>query len=88
MKNDFLSYKGMGVAEGGKGKVIAKLDTAHGGYVATAITMSAAAQVILRGRMEDTEAGRLGGGILTPATLGEQYVKTLDAFGMKIQVEK
>jgi short subunit dehydrogenase-like uncharacterized protein len=88
MKSDFLSYRGVGVAEDGKGKVIAKLDTAHGGYQATGLTLSAAAQVILRGRLEDTEAGRLGGGILTPATLGDQYVETLNDFGMKIRVDE
>jgi short subunit dehydrogenase-like uncharacterized protein len=87
MKNDFMSYKGVGVAENGKGKVTAKLDTACGGYQATAITLSAAAQVILRGRLADTEAGRLGGGILTPATLGEEYVRTLNEFGMKMSVD-
>ncbi|CAO2651654.1 Nn.00g042240.m01.CDS01 [Neocucurbitaria sp. VM-36] len=88
MKNDFMSYRGLGIAEDGKQKVTAKLDTAHGGYAATAITLSAAAQVILRGRLEETEAGKSGGGILTPATLGDQYVETLNAFGMKISVDK
>tara|TARA_R110002003_G_scaffold116_28_gene10312 strand:- start:10145 stop:11257 length:1113 start_codon:yes stop_codon:yes gene_type:complete len=87
MKKDFLSYRAVGVAEDGKGKATAKLDIAHGGYAATAITLSAAAQVILRGRLQDTEAGRLGGGILTPATLGEQYVKTLDEFGVKLSID-
>jgi short subunit dehydrogenase-like uncharacterized protein len=87
MKNDFLSYRGVGIAEDGKGKVTAKLDTAHGGYAATGITLAAAAQVILRGRLEDTEAGRLGGGILTPATLGDQYVNTLNNFGVKIRID-
>jgi short subunit dehydrogenase-like uncharacterized protein len=88
MKKDFMSYRGVGVAEDGKGKVTAKLDIAHGGYVATGMTLSAAAQVILRGRMEETEAGRLGGGILTPATLGDQYVETLNDFGVKIRIDK
>lgn len=88
MKNDFLSYKAVGIAEDSKGKVTAKLDVAHGGYATTGLTMSAAAQVILRGRMEETQAGKLGGGILTPATLGTQYVKTLNDFGMKISIDK
>jgi short subunit dehydrogenase-like uncharacterized protein len=87
MKSDFMHYRGVGVAEDGKGKVIANLEVAHGGYVATAITLSAAANVILRGRLEDTEASKLGGGILTPATLGDQYVKMLNDFGMKIRVD-
>ncbi|KAL6704185.1 hypothetical protein ACN47E_008442 [Coniothyrium glycines] len=87
MQKDFMSYRGVGIAEDGKGKVIAKLDVAHGGYAATAITLAAAAQVVLRGRLAETEAGKLGGGILTPATLGDQYVKTLNEFGMKISVD-
>ncbi|EAT78741.2 hypothetical protein SNOG_13717 [Parastagonospora nodorum SN15] len=87
MKKDFMNYRGVGVAEDGKGKVTAKIDIAHGGYVATGMTLSAAAKVILRGRLEDTEAGRCGGGILTPATLGDEYVKTLDDFGVKINID-
>jgi len=35
MKKDFLAYRGVGVAEDGKGKVTGKLDIAHGGYAAT-----------------------------------------------------
>lgn len=87
MKGDFVSYRAVGVAEGSGQKITAKLDCAHGGYAATAITLAAAAHVILRGKLEETEAGRLGGGILTPATLGEQYVDTLNEFGMKINVD-
>lgn len=87
MKNDFLSYRGVGVAEQGKGKVIAKVDCAHGGYATTAITMSAAAYLITRGDLKGTEAGRRGGGILTPATLGDQYIAKLDEFGLKIRVD-
>jgi short subunit dehydrogenase-like uncharacterized protein len=87
MKKDFMSYKGVGVAEDGKGKVTAKIDIAHGGYVATGMTLSAAARVILRGRLDETEAGRLGGGLLTPATLGEQYVESLNDIGIKISID-
>lgn len=87
MKKDFMSYRGVATAEGGE-KVTAKLDIAHGGYVATAVTLSAAAQVMLRGRLGDTEAGRLRGGILTPAMLGDEFVKTLNEFGMKISVDR
>jgi short subunit dehydrogenase-like uncharacterized protein len=87
MKKDFMNYKGVGIAEDGKGKVTCKLDIAHGGYQTTGLTLSAAAKVILRGRLEDSEAGRLGGGILTPATLGDEFVKTLDEFGVKISFD-
>jgi short subunit dehydrogenase-like uncharacterized protein len=87
MKKDFMSYRGVGIAEGSGERVTATIDCAHGGYVATGITLAAAANVILRGRLEETEAGKLGGGILTPATLGQPYVDTLNEFGIKIKVD-
>ncbi|KAF2248154.1 saccharopine dehydrogenase [Trematosphaeria pertusa] len=87
MKKDFMSYRAVGIADTErKEKVMGRLDVAHGGYATTALTLSAAADVILRGDVGKTEAGRLGGGILTPATLGEEYVGKLNEFGMKIQV--
>jgi short subunit dehydrogenase-like uncharacterized protein len=87
MKKEFMSYRAVGIADTeAKERVKATLDVAHGGYGATGLTLSAAAAVLLRGRLEETEAGRLGGGLLTPATLGEQYVRKLDEFGMKIRV--
>ncbi|KAF2448155.1 saccharopine dehydrogenase [Karstenula rhodostoma CBS 690.94] len=85
MKEDFMDYKAVAIADTDKQeKVLGTLHIPHGGYVATAQTLSAAALVILRGRLEDTEAGRLGGGILTPATLGQPFVEMLDEFGIKI----
>jgi short subunit dehydrogenase-like uncharacterized protein len=88
MKNDFISYKALGTADTEKKeKVIATLDCAHGGYVVTALTLAAAADVILRGDLRATEAGKAGGGLTTPATLGEQYVEKLKEFGMKIEVK-
>lgn len=90
MKDDFMSYRGVGIAEGSSGqkKVTAKMDVAHGGYGTTAVTLSAAAKLILRGRLGETEAGKRGGGILTPATLGDPYVDMLNEFGFKISVDK
>lgn len=89
MKKDFVSYKALGTADTeAKDKVIGTLDCAHGGYVITAMTLSAAAHVILRGDLRSTEAGKAGGGLTTPATLGEQYVEKLKEFGMKIEVRK
>jgi short subunit dehydrogenase-like uncharacterized protein len=84
---EFMSYRAIGIADTEKQeRVSATLDVAHGGYGTTGLTLSAAAAVILRGRLGETEAGRLGGGILTPATLGKQYLQKLDEFGMKIRV--
>jgi short subunit dehydrogenase-like uncharacterized protein len=86
-KGDFLSYRAVGIADTPKKeRVVGRLDTAFGAYPATGLTLAAAADVILRGNLEKTEAGRLGGGILTPATLGEQFVEKLNAFGMRIAV--
>lgn len=41
--------------------------------------------VILRGG--ETEAKKLGGGILTPATLGDEYVERLRAVGVEFDVK-
>ncbi|KAF2106923.1 Saccharopine dehydrogenase-domain-containing protein [Lophiotrema nucula] len=87
MKNDFLYYQALAIADTEhKEKVIGSLKVAHGGYGTTGLTLSAAADVILRGDLATTEAGKLGGGILTPATLGEPYVEKLREFGMEIDV--
>ncbi len=90
MKEDFLAHHGIGIAKGsgGKKQVMVKAHTAHGGYSFTGLSLSAAASVILRGRLQDTQAGKMGGGILTPATLGDQFVERLNDFGMKIEVQK
>ncbi|KAH7125474.1 Saccharopine dehydrogenase-domain-containing protein [Dendryphion nanum] len=86
-KNDFMSYRSIGIADTPKQeKVMAKLEFAYGAYVVTGLTLAAAADVILRGDLKGTEAGSLGGGILTPATLGDQYVEKLREFGIKIRV--
>jgi short subunit dehydrogenase-like uncharacterized protein len=87
MKHEFLHYRILGTAETeGKEKALAKWYCAHGGYGLTGLTLAAAADVFLRGDVDATEAGKSGGGILTPATLGEQYVQKLKDFGVKIEV--
>ncbi|KAF2270305.1 hypothetical protein CC78DRAFT_486273 [Lojkania enalia] len=87
MKKEFMSYRALAIADTDKKeKVLGKMDIAHGGYVITALTLSAAADLILRGDLAATEAGKLGGGILTPATLGEQYLEKLRSFGLNIEV--
>lgn len=89
MKGDYVSYRALGVADSPKKEqFIGTLDCAHGGYMITGLTLSAAAQVILRGDLGATEAGRIGGGLLTPATLGEQYLNKLQEFGMKVDVKR
>jgi len=53
-------------------------------YTFTAIGLSQAAMVLLE---DQTEAHRLGGGILCPSLLGEKYVARLQATGGKIEVK-
>lgn len=86
-KKDFMHYRGLGTTADGR-KVTANLEIAHGGYVATAMTLSAAAKVIVRGRLENTQAGKLGGGILTPAMLGDEYVDALNEIGVRIRIDE
>jgi short subunit dehydrogenase-like uncharacterized protein len=89
MKKDFMSYRALGTADTEKmEKVMGMIDCGHGGYVVTALTLAAAAHVILRGDLGATEAGKAGGGLTTPATLGEQYVDRLNELGLKIQVKR
>ncbi|KAF2015286.1 hypothetical protein BU24DRAFT_421588 [Aaosphaeria arxii CBS 175.79] len=86
MKGDFMSYRALGVAEGKKEEVLAKLDFAFGAYEFTGCSLAAAAEVLLTGGVEGSLAGELRGGILTPATLGEAYVEKLRAYGVNIEV--
>ncbi|KAF2477607.1 uncharacterized protein BDR25DRAFT_330337 [Lindgomyces ingoldianus] len=87
MKNDFMHYRAVAIADSeGKEKVVGRLEVERGGYAMTALTLSVAAEVMLRGDLAATEAGKIGGGILTPATLGEQYVESLKKAGCKIEV--
>ena len=53
-------------------------------YYFTGLAISEAAMVILRGG--ETEAKKLGGGILTPATLGDEYVERLKKVGIEFDV--
>ncbi|PVH94919.1 hypothetical protein DM02DRAFT_692005 [Periconia macrospinosa] len=55
-------------------------------YSLTAITLSEAAMVLLRPDRENP-AQKIGGGVLTPATLGYQYVERVRAAGLKVQVK-
>ena len=66
-------------------RAMATLKYASGPYHLTAMTMAEAAMVLLRG--EPTEAHRMSGGVLTPATLGGQFVDRLAKAGVKIDVK-
>jgi len=87
MKGDFMNYRGLAIADTPqKQKVLGEVCLSGGGYVTTGQTLSAAAMLILRGRIGETEAAKMGGGILTSAMLGELYVEELHKVGIDIRV--
>lgn len=54
-------------------------------YHLTGVLMAEAAMVLLRPEGENW-AQKLGGGVLTPATLGDQYVHRVNEQGLKTDV--
>lgn len=54
-------------------------------YSLTALLLSEAAMVLLQPTRENW-AQRLGGGVLTPATLGDQYVERVKAAGLNMRI--
>ena len=54
-------------------------------YSLTAILLAEAAMVLLKPDRENW-AQKIGGGVLTPATLGDQFVERVKAGGLKIEV--
>ncbi|KAF2804023.1 uncharacterized protein BDZ99DRAFT_426225 [Mytilinidion resinicola] len=86
-KDDFLHYRAIGVADSkGKERAVAEWEVHTGAYAVTGLTLAEAAMVILKGDLASTEAGKMGGGLLTPATLGDQYVERLKAAGVRFEV--
>ncbi|OCK77102.1 hypothetical protein K432DRAFT_384955 [Lepidopterella palustris CBS 459.81] len=84
---DLVHYRAVGVSDTPeKQRISARFEWNGGVYVITGLTLAEAAMCILRGEMEDTEAGRLGGGMLTPACLGGEYVERLRRAGVRIEV--
>jgi len=67
-------------------RALARFEWGGSAYVLTGVTLAEAAMVMLRGDLGATEAGRRGGGLLTPAMLGDQFVERLSKVGVKIDV--
>jgi short subunit dehydrogenase-like uncharacterized protein len=55
-------------------------------YSLTAILLAEAAMVLLRPDRENW-AQKIGGGVLTPATLGDQFIERVKAAGIQTEVE-
>lgn len=76
----------MGIADSSKKeRAIGHFNFKGSMYSFTGLALAEAAMVILRGG--ETEAKRLGGGILTPATLGDEYVDRLRKANTEINVQ-
>lgn len=54
-------------------------------YLITGIFVVEAAMTLLK---SDTEAKKLGGGVLTPATLGQPFITRLENAGLNIETKR
>ncbi|OJD34816.1 saccharopine dehydrogenase [Diplodia corticola] len=85
-KNDYLYHKAIATADSSKGeRAVVEFRFNGSMYYFTGLALAEAAMVILRGG--ETEAKKLGGGILTPATLGGEYVERLRKANTEIRVQ-
>ncbi|KAF2144061.1 uncharacterized protein K452DRAFT_306694 [Aplosporella prunicola CBS 121167] len=84
-KQDHAHYKSVGIADTPKAERAAGTIKFNGSmYYLTGLALAEAAMVILRGG--ETDAKKLGGGILTPATLGDEYLERLRKAGVTVEV--
>lgn len=82
-KNDFIEYRAVGWpdAEDTTRKAFCQARYDGGLYKMTGIFLAEAALTLLE---DDVPAKKIGGGFLTPATLGQPYIDRLAAHGFKI----
>lgn len=84
-QNNQLVYKAIAKADCEPEKrAVATFEYTGGGYYLTGILAAEAAMTILKG--SETPAAKMGGGLLTSATLGEEYVERVRKAGVKIEV--
>lgn len=89
IKKNWLEYRTVAEADTPnhpKQKALVRMRYDSDPYIFTAVTIGEAARVILQSG--DTPAHKLGGGVLTPATLGNQYVSRLRDAGVVIEVRE
>lgn len=85
--NDFVEYRAVGTADGltGKsGRALGQLKYEGSIYYLTGVFLAHAAVVILK---DDSVAKKMGGGVLTPATLGQPLIDRLRAADVSITAE-
>ena len=82
----YMELRGVAAPEGnGRERSTGSLRWTGGMYALTAVVVAEAAATLLYSE-DRTIAKRLGGGLLTPATLGDTYVDRLRDAGVKIDV--
>ena len=84
--SDVLEYRAVAVADqnGPEVKAMARFRFEGGLYYLTGVFMAEAAMVILQ---EPALVQKLGGGVLTPACLGETFVERLQKAGVLLEAE-
>jgi len=85
-KNDHIAYKAIAKADTNGKRAVATFEYPGSMYVLTGICIAEAAMVILRSEGE-IPARNIGGGILTPATLGEPFAERLQKSGVQMDVK-
>ncbi|CAI7633225.1 unnamed protein product [Penicillium glandicola] len=84
--NDLLEYHAIATAENASSQRVFGKITYHGGlYPFTGLLLAEAAMVILNGEEKIKKVSR--GGIVTPATLGQDYVDRLEKAGCKTETK-
>ncbi len=80
-----FEHRAIGIPESNPSRrAFARMRWDGGTYTVTGIFASEAAMVILRGP-SDIQAKKLGGGILTPATLGQPFIDRLSGAGVVVE---
>ncbi len=84
---DVLEYRAIGTADqdtSSPKRAVARFRHAGGIYLLTGLLMAEAAMVLLQ---SDELTKKLGGGVLTPATLGQPFIDRLRGAGVIIEAE-
>ena len=85
-KRDRIEYRALGISDGDTPqRAFARLQFAGSMYHLTGILLAEGAATILYD--DDIAAKRLGGGVLTPATLGSRYIERLCHAGVIIETK-
>ncbi|KAE8404932.1 hypothetical protein BDV37DRAFT_103758 [Aspergillus pseudonomiae] len=88
IENNWFEYRCVAEADTAtklKSKALVRMRYESDPYIFTAAALGEAARILLW--QKDTWAHKLGGGVLTPATLGDHYVSQLRAAGVTIEVQ-